>query len=186
MRWTPINLRQRWLTAGLRVTWNTNVVNDQGLFARPAGSFLDLQHGNAQPLNQALLTGVRNRFPGTPLFIYQPRVSVAYELSRGTAVHAGFGVFSDIIPAQIADLASTNAPYAPTFVGGLGGQVGGAAISPGVPGSAIDALTSANTAMQTSFRNGAPPCSGIVSVAAVCPLAVGLNTFPSGTLKTPL
>ena len=48
----------------------------------------------------------------------------------------GFGVFNDIIPAQIADLAATNAPYAPTFVGGIGGQVGGVAIAPGVANSA--------------------------------------------------
>ena len=174
------------LTAGLRVTWNTNVVNDQGLFARPAGSFLDMQHSNAQPLNQAILTGVHNLFPATPLFVYQPRVSIAYQLQPHTAVHAGFGVFSDIIPAQIADLAATNAPYAPSFTGGLGGQVGGVAIFPGVPGSAVDALASANKALQTSFRAGAPPCSGIATGDAVCPLAVGLNTFPTGTLKTPL
>ncbi len=174
------------LAAGLRVTWNTNIVNDQGLFARPAGSFLDLQHSNAQPLNQAILTGVHTLFPATPLFIYQPRVSVAYEISHRTALHVGFGVFSDIIPAQIADLASTNAPYAPSFVGGLGGQVGGTALFSGVPGSAVDALTSANTALQTSFRSGAAPCAGIAPGAPVCPLAVALNTFPSGTLKTPL
>ena len=174
------------LTAGMRVTWNTNVVNDQGLFARPAGSFLDMQHNNTQPLNQAILTGVHNLFPATPLFIYQPRVSIAYQIQPHTAVHAGFGVFSDIIPAQIADLASTNAPYAPSFVGGLGGQVGGVAIFPGVSGSAVDALASANKALQTSFSTGAPPCTGIAPGDAVCPLAVGLNTFPTGTLKTPL
>ncbi len=174
------------LTEGIRITWNTNVVNDQGLFARPAGSFLDLQHSNAQSLNQAIETGVRNLFPGTPLFVYQPRVSVAYELSHRTAIHAGFGVFSDIIPAQIADLASTNAPYSPTFVGGLGGQVGGTAIFPGVPGSAVDALASANVALQKNFSSGAPPCTGLVAGAAVCPLAVGLNTFPTGRLKTPI
>ena len=174
------------LTAGMRVTWNTNVVNDKGLFARPAGSFLDMQHSNAQPLNQAILSNVRTLFPGTPLFIYQPRVSAAYELPHHTAIHAGFGLFSDIIPAQIADLASTNAPYAPTFVGGLGGQVGGTAIFPGVPGSAVDALASANIALQKSFSGGAAPCTGITPGDPVCPLAVGLNTFPSGTLKTPL
>jgi hypothetical protein len=174
------------LTAGMRVTWNTNVVNAQGLFARPAGSFLDMQHSNAQPLNQTILTGVHDLFPATPLFVYQPRISIAYQVEPRTAVHGGFGVFSDIIPAQIADLASTNAPYAPNFVGGLGGQVGGVAIFPGVPGSAVDALASANKALQSSFSAGAPPCSGIASEDAVCPLAVGLNTFPTGTLKTPV
>ena len=162
------------------------MANDQGLFARPAGSFLDLQHNNAQPLNQAIQTGVRNLFPGTPLFVYQPRVSVAYQVSHRTAIHAGFGLFSDIIPAQIADLASTNAPYSPTFVGGLGGQVGGTAVFPGVPGSAVDAAASADAALQKSFSSGAPPCTGLVAGAAVCPLAVGLNTFPTGTLKTPI
>ena len=174
------------LTAGMRVTWNTNVVNDEGLFARPAGSFLDLTHSNAHPLNQAILTSVHDLFPATPLLIYQPRASIAYQIQPHTAVHAGFGVFSDIIPAQIADLAATNAPYAPTFVGGLGGQVGGAAMFPGVPGSAVDALASANKALQSSFSTGAPPCTGITSADAVCPLAVGLNTFPTGALKTPL
>lgn len=174
------------MTAGMRVTWNTNVVNDQGVFARPAGSFLDMQHSNAQPLNQAILTSVHDLFPATPLFIYQPRASIAYQIQPHTAVHGGFGVFNDIIPAQIADLASTNAPYAPTFVGGLGGQVGGVAIFPGVPGSAVDALASANEALQSSFSTGAPPCTGITSGDAVCPLAVGLNTFSTGTLKTPL
>ena len=33
------------------------------------------------------------------------------------AMHAGFGVFSDIIPMQIADLAAINAPNDPMFVG---------------------------------------------------------------------
>ncbi len=99
--------------------------------------------------------------------------------------HAGFGVFSDIIPAQIADLAATNAPYAPTFVGGLGGQVGGVAIAPGVAGSAVDATANANRSFQSVFSAGAAPCAGMAAGAAVCPLAVSLNTFPSGTLKTP-
>ena len=107
------------ITYGMRVSWNTNETNQQGLFARPAGSFLDMSHDTNQPLNRVILTGVHDLFPGTPLFIYEPRISVAYQLPLGMALHSGFGAFSDIIPAQIADLASGNAPYAPTFVGGL-------------------------------------------------------------------
>ena len=37
------------LSAGLRVTWNTNPVNQHGLFARPAGSFLDMAHDQRSP-----------------------------------------------------------------------------------------------------------------------------------------
>jgi len=133
-----------------------------------------MPHETSQPLDRAILTNVRDLFPSTPLFIWQPRVSGAYQLRYGITMHAGFGAFNDIIPAQIADLASDNAPYAPTFVGGLGGQVGGVGIEPGVPGSAVDAAGYANNAFQSAFSSG-----------SATPFAVGLNTFPSGTLKTP-
>ena len=177
---------QRWtLMAGLRVTWNTNVVNQHGLFARPAGSFLDMSHDVTQPLNQVIQTGVRTLFPGTPLLSWQPRGSAAYKLSDKTAVHAGGGVFNDIIPSQIADLGATNPPYAPVFVGGINGQVGGVGIAPGVPESAVDATAQANQSFQTVFRSGSTSCAGLPADAPICPLAVGLNTFPSGTLKTP-
>jgi hypothetical protein len=43
----------------------------------------------------------------------------------------------------------------------------------------------ANNSFQTIFRSGGAPCAGIQQGAPTCPLAVSLNTFPSGTLKTP-
>jgi len=173
------------LTMGMRVTWNTNVTSAKGLFSRTAGSFLDASHETNQPLNQVVLGDVHGLFPGTPLFIYQPRVSFAYQLVPGTAVHGGFGAFNDIIPMQVADLAAMNAPNDPTFVGGIGGQVGGLGIEPGVPGSAVDAAVSANKSFQATFDSGGNPCTGIQPGTATCPLAVSLNTFPTGTLKTP-
>jgi hypothetical protein len=98
---------------------------------------------------------------------------VAYKLSNTMALHAGGGVFNDIIPAQVADLGATNPPYAPVFVGGINGQVGGVGIAPGAVNSAVDATAQANQAFQAAFRAN-----------ATSPLAVNLNTFPSGTLKT--
>ena len=172
-------------TAGVRATWDTDPVNQQRLFARPAGSFLDLSHNVNQPLDQAIQPRVRVLFSSTPLLVWQPRASLAYQVAQGVVVHAGFGVFNDIIPAQIADLAATNAPDAPTFVGGIGGQVGGIAIAPGVPGSAADAAVNANRQFQSVFRSGAAPCAGLAASSPVCPLAVSLNTFPTGALKTP-
>jgi hypothetical protein len=177
---------QRWtLIAGLRVTWNTNPVNQHGLFARPAGSFLNMPHDTTQPLNQAIQTNVRTLFPSTPLLSWQPRASVAYKLSDKIAVHAGGGVFNDIIPAQVADLGATNAPYAPVFVGGINGQVGGVGIAPAVPNSAVDATVHANQSFQTVFVSGGASCAPLPAGAPTCPLAVNLNTFPTGTLKTP-
>jgi hypothetical protein len=173
------------VTYGMRVTWNTNVTSSKALFSRTAGSFLDASHLTDQPLNQVVEGNVTNLFPGTPLFVYQPRASFAYQLRPHTAVHIGFGVFNDIIPEQIADNGFINAPNDPTFTGGIGGQVGGLAIAPGVPGSAVDAAVAANQSFQSSFRSGGAPCSGIQAGAATCPLAVSLNTFPTGKLKTP-
>ncbi len=181
--WKPA--RGTTFTAGVRAAWNTDPVNQQRLFARPAGSFLDMGHSVGQPLNQAIETNVSELFPATPPILWQPRVSAAYEVAHGTVLHAGVGVFSDIIPAQIADLAATNAPYAPTFVGGLGGQVGGVAIAPGVPDSAADAARNADVQFESAFTAAAAPCADLTASKPVCALAVDLNTFPTGTLKTP-
>ena len=169
------NPSRRWaFTGGLRLTWNTNPVNRHGLFARPTGSFLDMSHDISQPLSQAIQTNVRTLFPATPLFSWQPRASAAYKLSDKMAIHAGGGIFNDIIPAQVADLGAINPPYAPVFVGGIYGQVGGVGIAPGVPDSAVDATVEANQSFQSAFRSN-----------SASPLAVNLNTFPSGKLKTP-
>ena len=78
-------------------------------------------------------TAVRKLFPATPLIVWQLRVSMAYEIKNGTVVHVGFGAFNDIVPAQISDLAATNVPYDPTFVGGIGGQVGESPLRPALP-----------------------------------------------------
>jgi len=66
-----------------------------------AGSFLDASHAINQPLNQVVLGNVHNLFPATPLFVSQPRASIAYQLRPRTAVHAGFGVFSDIVRSRL-------------------------------------------------------------------------------------
>ncbi|MGB9290710.1 MAG: carboxypeptidase-like regulatory domain-containing protein [Terracidiphilus sp.] len=173
------------ITYGMRVTWNTNVTSPQGLFSRMAGSFLDASHQTNQPLNQVVLGRVHNLFAATPLFIYQPRASIAYRLLPRTAIHTGFGVFNDIIPQQIADNGLMNAPNDPSFTGGIEGPVGGLGIAPGVPGSAVDAAAIANTLFQTAFNSGGAPCAGIQPGSPTCPLAVSLNTFPTGTLKPP-
>ena len=172
-------------TYGIRATWNANVTSGKNLFARTAGSFLDAPHRINQPLNQVVLGNVHDLFPATPLFVYQPRVSFAFRLLPALAVHSGFGAFNDIIPMQIADLTAMNAPNDPTFVGGIGGQAGGIGIAPGVAGSAVDAAVNANNSFQSILRSGGPACAGIQPGAPTCPLAVSLNTFPSGTLKTP-
>ena len=174
------------LTAGMRVTWNTNPVNQQGLFARPAGSFLDMPHETNQPLNQVIETSSARTVSGNA------RAGVAAACCRGLRGDCmGMYCMQDsassttLFRRRSRDLAATNAPYSPTFVGGIGGQVGGVGIAPDVSGSAVDATSNADESFQSVFSDGGAPCAGIAAGAPTCPLAVSMNTFPSGRLKTP-
>ena len=102
-----------------------------------------------QPLNAAIQTHLGNIFASTPLAILQPRTAFAWQFAPNTVLRTGFGLFSDLLPGSIADLIGVNPPYVRTFQGGLLGTVGGTAIAPGVPGSAVDATAAANQAFGT-------------------------------------
>jgi hypothetical protein len=141
-------------TLGLRATHNSNPVNPHDTVARLAGSFDSISHDVNQPLDQAIQTGIGNIFEATPLAILQPRTALAWQAGPLTVLRSGFGLFSDMLPGSVADLVGVNPPYSQTFEGGLLGTVGGTAIAPGVPGSAIDATIAANQAFLTGFNKG--------------------------------
>ena len=74
--------------------------------------------------------------------------AIAWQFEPKSVLRAGFGVFSDILPGAIADVVGVNPPYVQTFQGGLLGTVGGTAIAPGVPSSAIDATAGRESNVQ--------------------------------------
>ena len=123
-----------------------------GLFSRMAGSFLDASHETNQPLNQVVLGNVHNLFPATPLFVYQPRASFAYQLRRRLRFMPDSASSTTSSRSRLPTSGLMNAPNDPTFTGGIGGQVGGIGIAPGVPGSAVDAAANANKSFQTIFQ----------------------------------
>ena len=141
-------------TFGIRDTLNSNPLNPHQHIARLRGSFDSISHDVNQPLNAAIQTRLGNVFSSTPLAILQPRTAIAWQFEPKTILHAGFGVFSDILPGTIADTIGFNPPYNKTFQGGLQGTVGGTAIAPGVPNSAIDATVAANQAFTSGFSQG--------------------------------
>src|ERR1700692_2959487 len=126
-------------TFGIRDTLNSNPLNPHQHIARLTGSFNSISHDVNQPLDAAIQTGLGKVFSSTPLAILQPRTAIAWQFDPKTVLRAGFGVFSDILPGSIADVVGVNPPYVKTFQGGLLGTVGGTAIAPGVPNSAVDA-----------------------------------------------
>jgi hypothetical protein len=172
-------------TFGLRDTLNSNPLNPHREIARLSGSFDSISHDVNQPLNATIQTGLGHVFSSTPLAILQPRTAIAWQFEPKTVLRTGFGIFSDILPGAIADVVGVNPPYFSTFQGGLLGTVGGSAIAPGVPGSAVDAAVAANQIFHSGFSQGELSCAASQANPATCLPPVALNAVPSGTLHAP-
>ncbi|MGB7847821.1 MAG: carboxypeptidase regulatory-like domain-containing protein [Candidatus Acidiferrum sp.] len=172
-------------TFGIRDTLNSNPLNPHQHIARLRGSFNSISHDVNQPLNAAIQTGLGNVFSPTPLAILQPRTAIAWQFEPKTVVRAGFGIFSDILPGAIADVVGVNPPYVKTFQGGLLGTVGGTAIAPAVPNSAVDATVAADQTFSSGFAQGQLSCASAQSNPATCLPPVAIAAVPDGKLHAP-
>jgi Carboxypeptidase regulatory-like domain len=172
-------------TIGLRDTYNSNPLNPHDQIARLKGSFYSIPHDVNQPLSDAIQIGLGNLFASTPLAILQPRTAIAWQFEPNTVLRTGFGVFSDILPGSVADLVGVNPPYVQTFQGGLLGTVGGSAIAPGVPNSAVDATIAANQRFSSGFAQGQLSCVSPLANMATCLPPVAMTAVPDGKLHAP-
>jgi hypothetical protein len=172
-------------TYGLRDTYNSNPLNPHDAVARLAGSFASISHDVNQPLNQAIRTGQGTVFAATPAAILQPRTALAWQAAPNTVLRTGFGLFSDILPGSVADLVGVNPPYSNTFQGGLLGTVGGTAIAPGVPNSAIDATAAANQQFVHGFAAGELSCASPLANHNACLPPISISAVPDGKLHAP-
>jgi hypothetical protein len=160
-------------TFGLRDTFNSNPLNPHDQVARLRGSFSSIPHDN-QPLNTVIQTHLGNLFSSTPVAILQPRTAIAWQFEPKSVLRTGFGIFSNILPGTVADLIGTNPPYDKTFQGGVLGSVGGTAIAPEAPDSAIGAIVAANETFTSGFPLGQP---------SLPPVAI--TAIPDGKLHAP-
>ena len=172
-------------TFGLRDTFNSNPLNPHDQIARLRGSFSSISHDVNQPLNAAIQTHLGNLFSSSPIAILQPRTAVAWQFEPKSVLRAGFGIFSDILPGSVADLIGTNPPYVQTFQGGLLGSVGGTAIAPGVPNSAVDATIAANQRFSLGFPQGQLSCASPQANPATCLPPIAMTAVPDGKLHAP-
>jgi Carboxypeptidase regulatory-like domain len=172
-------------TFGIRDTFNSNPLNPHEQSARLRGSFDSISHDVNQPLNSAIQTGLGNVFSATPLAILQPRTAIAWQFEPKTVLRAGFGIFSDLLPGSIADVVGVNPPYVKTFQGGLLGTVGGTAIAPGVPNSAVDATVAANQTFSSGFTESRLSCASLQANPATCLPPVAISAVPDGKLHAP-
>ena len=172
-------------TFGLRDTLNSNPMNPHQEIARLSGSFDSISHDVDQPLNATIQSGLGHVFSSTPLAILQPRTAIAWQFEPKTVLRAGFGLFSDILPGAIADVVGVNPPYVQTFQGGLLGTVGGTAIAPGVPNSAVDAAVAASQSFTSGFPQGQLSCASAQSSPSTCLPPVAITAMPGGKLHAP-
>ena len=172
-------------TFGLRDTLNSNPLNPHDQVARLHGSFSSISHNVNQPLNAAIQTRLGNLFSSTPLAILQPRTAIAWQFEPKSVLRTGFGIFSDILPGSVADLIGVNPPYDKTFQGGLLSSVGGTAIAPGVPNSAVDATVAANQSFTSGFPQGQLSCASPQANPASCLPPVAITAVPDGKLHAP-
>jgi len=172
-------------TFGLRDTFNSNPLNPHDEVARLRGSFDSISHDVNQPLNAAIQTHLGNLFSSTPLAILQPRTAIAWQVDPKSVLRTGFGIFSDILPGSVADLVGANPPYDKTFQGGLLGTVGGAAIAPGVPNSAVDATVAANQIFTSGFPQSQLSCASPQANPTSCLPPVAITAVPDGKLRAP-
>ena len=160
-------------TFGVRDTFNSNPLNPHDQVGRLRGSFSSIAHDD-QPLNTVIQTHLGNLFSSTPVAILQPRTAIAWQFEPKSVLRTGFGIFSDILPGTVADLIGTNPPYDKTFQGGVLGSVGGTAIAPGAPNSAVGAIVAANQAFTSGFPQGQPSLPPVT-----------ITAIPDGKLHAP-
>ena len=172
-------------TIGVRDTLNSNPLNPHDEIARLRGSFDSISHDVNQPLDAAIETGLGNVFSSTPLAIWQPRTALAWQFAPNSVLRTGFGLFSDLLPGSVADVVGVNPPYVRSFEGGLLGSVGGTAIAPGVPGSAVDATVAANQEFGAGFSQGERSCASPLANPSACLPPVAITAVPNGKLHAP-
>jgi Carboxypeptidase regulatory-like domain len=172
-------------TIGVRDTFNSNPLNPHDDVAHLRGAFYSITHDMNQPLSNAIQTHLGNLFPSSPFAILQPRTAIAWQVEPKTVLRSGFGLFSDLLPGTVADLVGMNPPYVQTFQGGLLGSVGGTAIAPGVPNSAINATIAANERFTSGFGQGQLSCASSVANPISCLPPVAITAVPSGQLHAP-
>ena len=149
------------LTASLRLDRNSDPYCSKNCFARMNSPFGSLQHdptGTTLPYNSSITTGLSSAYPSIQPILFQPRLGFAYSVTPKTIIRGGAGMFSDLIPAQLADNYVLNAPNVNTFT-----VQNNAALSQNItivpntpdPASAYTIAAASNKALVNGFATGA-------------------------------
>jgi hypothetical protein len=137
------------VTAGIRVEHNSNAVCQTNCFARFNSSYNGVTAGLSTPYNSVIASGLHQAFNGLQAVAIDPRIGFTFSPANhpNTVIRGGFGMFTDIFPADVADYLLSNPPFSALFT-----AAGYAA--PTVPGSVSSTLVSSNKAFQAAYAAG--------------------------------
>ena len=149
------------LTAGVRLEHDSNPTCSTNCYAYTNGAFDSLNTSTATAYTTLLTSGKHQAFPAFQSITVNPRVGFSWSPfgpDSSTVVRGGFGLFSDVFPATVADSFLNNAPT------NVGFTLFGPDINPGSnpisvnpanPGSGQTMASASNAAFQAGFQGGA-------------------------------
>jgi outer membrane receptor protein involved in Fe transport len=137
------------ITLALRLDRNGNI-GCNGCFTELAdqGSFDQIAHSASIPYNQTIRTGLNTAFHDVDLITPEPRLGVAYNVTKSTVLRGGIGLFADSNPELQADRFLTNAPTESIFTTTSG------LVATGTPNGVFAIVSASNAALQEGFANG--------------------------------
>lgn len=139
------------LTYGLRLEHDSNPICITNCFANFATTFSNLSTAPTTPYADLIGSGRHRAFQSYQHVGYEPRIGFAllpFGVDSHTTVRAGFGMFADAFPGQVADALLSNAPT------NVGFTVTDLPIDPSQPGSAGQSVTASNQAFVPAYAAG--------------------------------
>jgi hypothetical protein len=138
------------ITAGVRVEHNSNPVCVINCFAYLNGGYNSVSDTLDTAYNSVLIDNKRNAFTSLQKVTIDPRVGFTFSPAGHdhTVIRGGFGLFTDVFPATIADSLLNNAPLNPEFVNI------GSPDDPSQSGNFLQALAATNAAFVSGFASG--------------------------------
>jgi hypothetical protein len=165
------------LTLTLRLDRASNINCPANCFNELMSPFGGISHSATTPYNSVIHVGESNAFPGIQAVVPEPRIGIAYSVTPTTVIRGGFGIFTDLYQALIADSFITNSPAVASFTTSKG------LVAQNNANSAFAAVANSASAFQKGFLGGAT----LAQLQASVPLgftAPNFNTI-ANNLKNP-